>query len=728
MFEDIMCLLGGFLTSYLIIRAVRSFRGGVGLWLCVSVGSAGTVLGGSVTAHLTKTGTCEARYRFQTWSGASWTGSLSGLVPGDPQYSGSGTKDCRLLFKIGSTPLADGSDASVIESWTANLDANEVHNYDFSCSGSVTNYVKCFPAWTNTASCSVVLRLQILDGNGAVVDDLSTAPMVPGDVWPARCLTNALGQGVPYSVKLERSGCQEDDYVPVVLVEGPATGNVNSGGVTPTPPTNNTINNPPPIAGDDTNRTDRTMENSQLDAIRRALGDLAGKVSTWPKQDTQTGLLGQIATNTVSSGAPSVLTNQLDELRQIKTNTFNTAANVLDFATNANAFFGSMNTNMGVLLTNTDSPTFDGLSNGVALAMAAGNAASNLFQGEFQREGGEADWGTNGMNGGWVNGAGPSRPGANPMAVTIGTVGGVTHVVNFSIFRSAQWLSQKLLTVMPWVRKWLAWAIALTLFMLCADRMDEIIRQMYMGAQISVKPAGGGSVKLYGLRVTSLIYMVGITITLLAIVPTALLAWLHSAGVENPLSATAFMDDIVNIGDSWFVQIVQEYLATLLLMVPIDVVGTAIFTWVSFYFTARFWLRIGLEAVRWLGFVIPCLMLLALPVAGAQLRFENLSGSPVVASNSYEVVTLPVGVTDLNLSAGTWAVGSTNGFTVGSDGYQVVRAWGDTNAPGIVVLSQWQGYSSYGWFVMGMNLGLVVFGTAWAISAARSGILLRVRE
>lgn len=735
-----MCWLGGFFTAYLIIRAVRSFRGGVGC-LVVLLGA------GSVEA-------ATGHFYMKLINNSD-----SSITPTVMRNDNGGA------FANGGTQAAVGAHST--SSWTYDYLGYTDHTYQIYCTNSsshvgsdvvtmaltntvyctvggaapsYTNQVKCLGPWTNNASCSVMLWLTVTNEALHIGNTATEGPFLIGDVMPQVCATNILGvdgsgNGIPWTWTLRRSGCQNEDYMPVPIpdwdgpsspdvINNPGTGGSVDPGIT---------QNPPPVSNDDTNRTDRTEWNSQLDAIRRGIAELAGKVSTWPKQDVQTGLLGQIATNTGQQTSWTNLfsnqTNQLDELRAIKTNTFNTAKNVMDFATNANAFFGSMNTNMATVITNTDSPTSSDLSNAVAAALAAGNYASNLFTTEWQKAGGEGEWATNGMNSGWLGGTGPSAPFQNPMAVSIGHVGATYYTLSCSLRRNVDFLSLKLLTLVPWVRKWLAWAVALTLFLLCADRMDEVIRQMYFGAQISIKPAGAGSVKLYGMRVASLIYLVGTTIVVLAIVPTILIAWLHSSGVENPMSATAFLDDIVNMGDSAVVEVAKEYLTVLMLMIPIDAVGTALFTWITFYFTARFWLRIGLEVVRWLGFVIPCLVFLwAGSVQAGQLRFENLSGASVVTSNGYEVVTFPVGVTErMAIADGTWSLGASNSFTV-LGGYQVVRACGDTNAPGTVVLVQWQGYSPYSWWVIGMNCGFLIFGTTWAVSAARSGILLRVRE
>jgi len=772
MFEDIMCLMAGFITAYLIIKAVRSFRGGVGVLLLLL--SAAAVRAATVPVVVNYSGFPGAGYQITTQitvgCGADHSQPGQNFVDSTTGASGQFTRNfdtgnCASRPCVYVQVVANGANTLGVAWCPSGTTLAINYNGGQGQNGVVTNTdaVVCVSGWTNRQSCCVSLALMATNSTLHLhYDSLPTAQICPGSVMPAFCMTNLVGtdgqgNGIGFSVTIWRSGCLEDDYIPVILSggdSGPLPRGGGGGVPGPTKPPKD--DRPPPDSPYDTNKTgDQVLHNDLAQLIRVVAKDstLAG---VGKSVDETADLLDydlesvKDAINNTTNYMGGGLS--LDELRRIKTNT----AGILSQG-HADAMGLSAGL-IGYAATN---------AQGEVIRDAAGNpihipgvldliysnglpVTSTQVVGMFDSTGTIAgivgvvtnrygsNWTASGMgrltNGYTKWGTNVTQPFDDPMVVSHPSGGGgiMGLVMSFSILRQRGLLQDDFVAAGPWIRKWIAWGVTLALWWLCVARCDEAVTSVAKVAAVSAKPSGG-VVDAYLLRGTvGLMIALAIT-TAMATLPTAAIAWLETEGITGwaPWSGgQGFASDIVNVGASHFVAIMQEYWSILVVFVPLNVIFLAIVSWAVFFFTVQFWFGLVCTALRVMGMMIPALLFCALAVEcrADVVRFENLSGNQVVASNGVEVLSFPVGTTDkLVLHPGNWICG-TNGFTVSSGGFQVVRAVGDTNMLGGMVFIQADGYSGYGWFMWGMNCGFVVFGTAWVVSCARSGILLRVRE
>lgn len=120
--------------------------------------------------------------------------------------------------------------------------------------------------------------------------------------------------------------------------------------------------------------------------------------------------------------------------------------------------------------------------------------------------------------------------------------------------------------------------------------------------------------------------------------------------------------------------------------------------------------------MRWVLFCAVCL-----PVIGAQVRFQNFTGTNVVITNSERRLAVPPGEMAVNLEAGEW--GSDQVPTValsGVDETVVVRYSQDENGLGVVDLGVEQ--NALDITIRGFITGLSVFGFAWLVSVIVQGL------
>lgn len=703
MFEDIMCLMAGFLTSYLILRAVRSFRGGVGV-VFLFLGQV-WAQAGSVTIYNDSGVTITYKWAVYITSNSNWAyGGFHTVLAGESYYATTTAGDTGYYYAEEGIHGENGSWAGYNAASGNKLTTTDAGTYSFHW-GSSTTYAKvCGSGWTNTLSCCVSVELMATNNGSGMFFNATSRNICPGDYMPSWCLTNMLGtdvngSGIPFSVTLSRSGCQEDDFIPKVLFSGDSgnlTGAMGPGGG-PVP----TEEGPAPVAPINTNRTSDQVLNDDLRQLIKV-------VSKEVKQDKQIELLNDAVDllDLATMRQDDQLDQQdlhheelMDQTKRIQTNTSEIAFNTAPVTTNTVS--NGMSYVWGTLGSLTNSSNWSASMLGRTLTNGAGY------------------WGTGSA----------TEPGSDPMAVTVGAVGGHTYSMSFSLARQGHQLYLTMLQAAPWVRQWLAWGVTLTLWWLCVARIDEAVTQTNKGSIVAGK-GGGGTAATYSVRLlTGLLTALAIT-SIMATLPTAAVAWLSTHGVTNPMGATGFMESLAGAGSAHLVAIFQEYYNLLFVFVPLDVIFTAITSWILFFFSVQFWFGLVCTGLRVIGMAIPCLVfgVFCCQVEAAQVRFENFAGEQVVVSNGAAVVTFPVGVCDkVVLGPGNWIAG-TNGFTVDAGGYEVVRAWGDTNAVGELFFTQAKGYSGYEWFMWGMNSGFLIFGTTWAISCARSGILLRVRE
>lgn len=749
MFQDLMSLMAGFLTAYLIIRAVRSFfrTAGVGVLLLVGVWD---VQGQGAYVTWVNNGTYAAR-PYVSLGAPPKSAQQIGFSPLSPGTSRTDRVDQNTVGTYywdwstnnGVSMLGLGTGSYY---WNGSATATNVSVIG----GTKNNEVKCFGPWSNTNSCPVMIELGVVT-NGVVVYNRSSNSLLPGDVMPYMCLTNAAGigadgNGIPFSIVVTRSPCPEDPCWDIRPSCNPPVENGDSG--TLPDPGNPVPGNPEPPKVDPRNPPTNSVPPMPTNitgdnVLHNDLQQLTRMVAKEVKQDLQTPLLQSMEANlrTNRTGASNVsddlthrgltnllslATNDYGLLGQIATNTANTVIAVnSNLVSIGQALFGNGSNIIGsqtMIVSNTSQ------ADGVTVSNVTIGGWAGLMAGASNQ------WGSN-----WANGIGSvtngvvawnssvTEPGGDPTAVTIGGPL-VSATLSFSLLHTGGVVRDKFLAAAPWVKTWLAWLITLGLWWACIERMDEHLKAVQIAGILVQKPSGGvvpAGALLARVGIGSL--LVGGITTVIAILPTAVTAWLNTKGVDNPHGPTftGLADSIPLIGFSQGVAVASDYYILLGNWIPFSTLFTAMASWVIFYFFCGWLAGFVFLGLRVAGLLAPVFVFCVWQVHGDQVRFENLAGSSVQASNGAEVVSVPPGVVEgLVLSPGDWSCG-TNGFTIlGSGSYQVVRAVGQTN--GVVFLAVSQGYSTLDWFWTGFNLGFIVFGTAWAVSSARQGFLLRL--
>lgn len=725
MIQDIVCIMAGFLTAYLILRAVRSFRGGVGV--LVLLGTCGQAFG---TFYWDVYNDCSAGHDIYYYSRIDSNAENGPVVIHSGQFA-------HILFNYGPavTCYVRIIDTGVqTASWSqayAGAPNPKVDHYTCAPPPSYTNEVVCVGPWTNNASCCVGVWFEATNAVTHGEYTSASRQMCPGDVMPQMCATNILGtdangNGIKADWALKRTGCLDEDYITQVIQSG-TTGSSGGGGSPGTPGGGQ----PAPVPGDtghqnpapngDTNRTDGMMLHQDLAALTRL-------VSKEAKQDMANGMLGQMRdalnviknnTNvaagdiTVTNSFNVTVTNNLagitNLLADIKTNT----SPLMDLASNLVSSVVKLATNnlastaqefVENAITNRMASIIDGVTNGAGAAFASG-------MGQF----------TNGMVP-WGGSAGNFSGSAMRMPFAVG------WFIDANLMNHGGGARDALFSVAPWIRKWLGWAITATVFWLILYRADELWRDVIKG---TTNIGQGGDAAVYGVRVVSSAVVGPFVVGLLAIIPTLVIAWKNTHGIVNPMSVTGFAEDLSWMGEVKVVQVSIAFYNVLDQFIPFNVLFTGMTTWLLFFVVSLFWFLISGLVLWGINRVAPCLAFgLFLvwqtnDIQADQVRFENLCGSSVTVSNGEYVLTFPGGVTEIVLEPGDWYAG-TNWFTVEPDAAEVVRASGDTN--GVQVFSAGTGKTPVEWYMLGFSSGMVIFGATWIISLARSGILLRVRE
>lgn len=712
MFEDLISLIAGFLTAYLIIRAVRSFRGGVGVVLVSLLGvessragvtfllhnSTGSSIAGTVFIYTDSgyntygakvdaaapaggTGTA-AGMGNGNWFWVGWGGSTLGGPP--PTYYPYQQKYGQLsnvtnTIEVGSPP----------PSWVTNYFANG------------TNY------WNGLGDSTYLLKLYT-NGTLASTQDI---PLIVGTNFLS--LTNPIaGYTGPFTYSVTMPGTGTNDWISVTT-----TGSVGSViGPSSLPSTNLTssgfVSQVRNIGTDST----VTNQNSQIQSQQQNQSLLNQLQNLLDAQNKNARDLQSTLTNSVSGGGTNVSDQITHDKLQSATNLLTAVTNSIPTVTN---LLQGILTNTARIETNTRPVSLSDVTNAIFGGQFSTNmaGATNQYVDDYQSGFGSL------TNGGFAWTTNTSGATSNGMQVALGR----GMVLDFNPLHNAEGLGLKLILAAPWVRKWLAWGVTFTLWWLCVEWIDKLIRELLGIAAVTSK-GGGGDMLTYATRGAAALVIAMLIAGTLAALPTAAVAWMTTNGIGDPFTVDSILTDAVNapgLGG-----IVAEYVDMLLVFVPLDVILVAFVSWVVFFFSAEFWFGLVCTGLRIIGLYVPCLLLLlgSVAVCGDQVRFENFTGGSIVASNGSRVLSFPPGVSDrLVLPQGNWLSG-TNGWIVYSDGMDVIRAYGDTNQVGVVYFEQGRGYSAYQWWMWGMNGGFLIFGTTWAISAARSGILLRVRE
>lgn len=734
MFKDIMCLLGGFFTAYLIIKVVRSFRGGVGVGLLLlggmqPVDAATTYLslrfhnntastyqvlfygqispnwynvcasaGMSVPGYTSQTNSCVLGNDFSAWQ--CW-----GKIGSAPNYAGDGTycggASTALYYTAGGTYILDATIGTAVQPYT---------NYWYNINYCNTN--KCPVTMTLTFSypgSNNVVRISPLLQNGSVPD-----------CWDVK-ETNVFGSGKAFSYSLMRTGCPTEDRVPQLVSNGASSTDGGSAGALATFAQTTRQNGDPGLnsaTDGDTNRSDRVIAHQDAMAIKRSIDESADLLD----HDMEA-LYDAIRAGPTNTGSSSNVYSGV--LNDIKTNTLATAANT-----------GAIYTNTAGIYTNTlQVSSGDWVTNGMGPFAGLTNIGGGTNAGVWSVGLGSA---TNGLGNVW-SGSVVGTPGA--LAVSLPAPGGGSYVLDLDVFSSMTGIHLKLLAVAPWIKMWFSWALTYMLFWLVFYHLYEHSVAIGLVAS-SVPQSSAGGLLQFMTRMGTRATLISVVGGIFAITPVAAMSILHSYGLFSPFSAAnGLLESISSISDSGMVSIILTYVDELTIFIPFDTLFLFMTIWPLVFFTVAYFHNFIVIVLMSLGMTLPLFVVglfsvcQSVDVQAEQVRFENLTGGSIVVSNlvdSSRVLSFAPGVSeDLVLVPGDYVMG-TNGFTVAPSGhYDVIRAFGmsDTNS-GIswVAFEQAAGYTAVDWWMIGMNLGFAVFGTAWAVSCARSGLLLRVRE
>lgn len=739
MFEDIMCVLGGFFTAYLIIRLVRSFRGGVGVILLL-LWQVGTAQAAYMHCH--NVGSVQGSCSREDYNSAAYT--TLNYANSSTGYIAPGATADLVIFPSDWTKVywSANSSSGPGAPFTANLGhVSDGFTFDFDPqsygSYGVTNQVASW-TFTNVLQGVQEVKLSVYDTNG--VTKWSTNLMVnPGTfTWS---MTNAIGNGVPFTWGATYNPGASGDFMPVTA----GGSSFSQTGSSYTSSSNQQLNTyvdpfynlpPPPSSITSSNQIVQDRLNAQglANAIMQAMSIEMQYFSGLTNLSSGGGGDGATLTNQLNKlqEIASQATNGNGLLAQIATNTLNTAINALNIATNA-AFLPGIYTNSSGIYSNTlglKPYSYGDITNALGTNWTAlTNLVASIIGGAT---GGFDGAITNDLNFGII-----TLPGSVPgcMVVPLPPVGGMAYWLDFDLFNSGTTLSATLIAWIPFVRKWLAYGINVALFWAVVYRLDSVMQDSIKHGLVAAKPSSAAGLAGYVAQVAASPVFIAAVGGLLAILPTLALTWLVTWGWSNPYSASAGNDLLQSVADAagHTGQVMQTYAAGLGLAIPFDVLFLAMTVWTLCFFFTQYYINFIIMCLWVCGLLMPVVVLLLAgdQVRGDQMRFENFSGSSISVSNlDGQVLSFPAGVTDRTVVDHAVWVSGTNGFEVDPSWgvYQVVRAYGDTNFPGMVQFRTSTGYSPYQWWIFGFNGGLIICGTAWAVSAARSGILLRVRE
>lgn len=723
MFTDIMCMMAGFLCAYLIIRVVRSFLGGTGcvvfglFWL----GAAGHVWAGTWTVYVKycNTGTGYGPAGRVNVSDAAYYPSSIGSNPGESpgacsSYATIDSTSSSSMVVYARTWVNIGGTWSQT-SWSSVGTATESSPYitvNYSETGGISTtsqQIVCVPCYTNTMKCTRAIWYTL--GTNTTQYPIFS-DWAPGGVFCGKCYTNALGtdgsgNGIAFSINVMASGCLENDFTDVLLGQPGSTPTGGSGGSPgfnpPQGPSSGT--NTPPIDPNSGTTPSYPTNLTGTDVLDRDLKHLEAtmvqefRLSDKTIQDSAGAGGGGVTVNVTN--IPSDYTNLL---KQLITNT------------------AAINTNQTYISTN-------GPGLGTNMVNHFAWASNTVMSGT--RSNWAQGWGqmTNGIGTVW-NSAGSQAGGGDPMGILMPQVNGHRMTLGGSLFRYLRGGALTLYQIAPWVKAWIAWGLNVALMWLVFHHLSAAVRHnqltFAMGSAISA-----GDSPQYLTRLGYWGAYVVVLGTLLAMIPVVTYSIIAGYGFVFPWAATGIVDSLASTGNTLSNSIMGEYYWNLTILFPFDVLFLDFVIWAAVFFAVEFYLEFlcaliilakGFLPVFVFGIFYVCQ---TDDVQAGPVRLENLTGANVILSNGPTLLSVPVGVTEMTLEAGSWDW-STNGTVAVTDDYVCARFGSNTN--GFWSLDVATGYTGVDWWVMGFNLGLTIFGTAWAVSAARTGFFLRVRE
>lgn len=588
-----------------------------------------------------------------------------------------------------------------------------------------TNYVMCLTAYCNTNFSPMNLVLRI--STNGVVAAAYPAVLYPGDCTPVLCITNS----VPLSASLSNVGSEGAETVlrswssSGTSVYGGTGGGFTPPTITPTPgepdlPTPTTNNIPT-----DTRAADR--ENTEM--IIRAIGDASLQqrqtaVDVGDKEiNALVAELEQVRTN--GTGTTVSVTNSVSvSLTNVVsvTNNFDlTWTNIL-LGIRTNTDYGATNT---MVMTNQLRGDTNSLSSWVtnvsgALAAASNEFASTSFAGSL-REGRSAVEGT------LTNQAVSSDNTALQASIT---QNGHTYMLNMDPFAAGSGggihpgLRATLLSWANWLRAWMLKLVPFVMWWAFANRLFFFSYETAEKASTAVKNPDAAPWSLAG-RVVGFV-LIAILAGLVAYVPSALVAKMQLITMSADIPSIA--DHLGTSSGTWGASATRLF-ACLSELIPFTTLVFCLAHYAAFELYGRellagfIW---ALRAFKWIVWILP----VCLTVNGATVRFSVLTTNSVVLTNSARSLALPIGSTEMNLEDTGWGLVGYGSLTIvdssAPENEAVIRIGNDLL--GVLIVDQAWDEGEWSWFWGGYQVGFVVFGLAFAVSAIRAGTSAAIRN
>lgn len=757
---DYLIFAAGLVTGYLVVRGLRSFGTKAGCLVLV-------LWSGTVEAD-------QFGRRIKNTTGASIT--INGFRDATQMLSGyslaaGGEADVTMnagSWNAGSVFSWKCSNGYVIYSEVASAAVYQSHHptlgdiylfvpgvaIETTCSAVMKGKESLTLEWCNDKNCDVTVTLTMTPTVGG------GSPVVVGPVFlpqstPQSCFTfdgeNPLGKdgsgnGIPFTYVLMRTGCLEDDYLAKVIDSGDSDSTTVE---SPSPDPNSETDTTTGDRGDvgapngDTNRTGDQVLHDDLNALNKRLGELLGKVSTHPKQDEQTALLGQIAGN-MAPLTNGWGTNDTELLKAIKTNTHATAEAASGVLTNLSQWMSAA-TNL--------------LSDADSISIAT-YAQSNVW----------ANWEESGAKGSidsitntivaadWTEAGDAVVAEEDALDMSLPALGAnPVRKLSLNPFKMPTAVYNKWVAFCNWCYYWLSWFIIFWAFWMCWNELQgQIEIALVTGAQVVIPPlkwdeafawlASGGTFgaiwfalkkAFAGLLAAAVTVIIGLLPT---IVVAILLGWGYSplAGKSLPDYAASAEGQGI-LGPLAAAMLAVIYQASFL--IPWTLFFTAVFNVAIFRFYCFSVLMVVCWILRFLvqvernSALIVRLLIVGLWLSSGQLveavqvQVENWSGSVLSVTNESagHVFQFAVGSSELNLSSGDYLYGS-NSFEVVDTSLLVCLRFVanvDTNGPPVVCVAS-LARSQLDTFLGGFYVGLTVFGFAWAVAVFREGVLQRL--
>jgi len=730
MFEMIVGFVCGFGVAYLVIRAIRSFGGGVGLVLVllplqvgaqcetekhrfIMTGANGQTFSVHVLYENTGSGWSALSEREGAPDACVTAGSLNEVNDYAVQTINGAWNSKTHGWRVWNDTL--GAQAGSNGTYYQDAVPTPVTKY-FTSGGpaGVTNYTANF-GLTNSGPLTAQYKVRFYT-NGVQAGSAQQYELDPGDSFNYGT-TNAFGVNQGYTYTVEGPGDLTNDYQRKLVASGDAVG-VDSGvtdtsGNVPTQVNVDPINtfqsytpsftNPIVAARQDAEAIRSTLSEgfNQLRSVVQAQGTNGGSGSLTNAPD-YSAVLDRIRTNTQWTGESGAAgTNLLTAM----TNFLHSTTNVSSYTNMlAEGLKYSSNAMAGVALWETHGGSkFAAISNAVEAGRGAWTAAVD-------------------------------NPAPSIMAVAL--PGGRT--MNFDLLTGTDWAA-KIFGPASFIKRILIGVITFVLFWLAYDMLQG--RSVLVAGQLAntVRTPDGepGDLILKKVLATAIIEA---AVLIAAFLPTVVVGVMDGYGWEALPSGASLPYQLMNNGgvdgaSGTMTLVAQRFYHVLGEFVPWATLWVGVVNLLAFrIFLDRVFFVVS-AMVRAFGVYTSAVVLGMMLVEGeaAEIEVHNFVQGSLQISNAVEVLTLPLGVTKLPLAAGSWWCG-TNEFEVIETGVfdptprLRFAGGGGTNSPPVYMVAMSDTVNVEVGFWLGWESGLMIFGFAWMVSAVRQGLTIAYRD